>query len=98
MWRWSCGRWAVVATHENLDVSQFFDALKAGARAAADALGPGRYAVADRRVRCAHCGGEQFALRAVSAAEVGAALGYGYALRCVGCTHVMLFGDAPQRE
>ena len=80
-------------------MSQFFDALKAGVRAAADALGPGAYVVAGRRVRCAHCGGERFVLRSVPAHEVGAALGlFGYALRCETCTHVMLFGDAPDRE
>jgi len=80
-------------------MSQFFDALKAGAKAAADALGPGPYAVAGRRVRCAHCGGERFALRAVLAHEVGGVAGaYGYALRCEGCSHVLLFGDAPERQ
>jgi hypothetical protein len=80
-------------------MSHLFDALKAGAKAAADALGPGAYTVAGRRVRCAHCGGEQFALRSVPAREVGATLGiFGYALRCEGCTHVMLFGDSPERE
>jgi len=79
-------------------MSQFFDALKAGARAAVGALGPGEYVVAGRPVRCAHCGGERFALRSVPAHDVGALALYGYALRCEACTHVMLFGDAPSRR
>ncbi len=80
-------------------MSQFFDALKAGAKAAVDALGPGEYVVAGRAVRCGHCGEAQFVIRSVPLHEVGAIAGlYGYALRCESCSHVMLFGDAPERK
>ena len=78
-------------------MSQFFDALKAGAKAAVGAIGPGGYAVAGRQIRCAHCSGEQFTLRSVPAHEVGAWALFGYALRCDSCSYVMLFGDAPER-
>ncbi len=78
-------------------MSQFFDALKAGAKAAAGAMGPGGYAAAGRQVRCGHCSGEQLTLRSVPSHEVGAYALYGYALRCEGCSYVMLFGDAPER-
>lgn len=79
-------------------MSQFFDALKAGARAAVESLGPGEYSVAGRPVRCGHCGGARFTLRSVPAQEVATFALYGYALRCDGCTHVMLFGDSPSRD
>ncbi len=80
-------------------MSQFFDALKAGAKAAVGDLAPGEYSVAGRPVKCGHCGGAKFVLRSVPAQEVGASVGlYGHALRCEQCSHVMLFGDAPARK
>jgi DNA-directed RNA polymerase subunit RPC12/RpoP len=78
-------------------VGNVFDALKAGARAAADAVGPGEYAAAGRQVRCAHCGGTRFALRSVPV-TVDALQPYGYALRCTVCSHLALFAEAPERR
>ena len=79
-------------------MSQFFDALKAGAKAAVADLTPGEYTMAGRPVRCGHCGGAQFVLRSVPANEVAAFALRGFALRCETCTHVMLFGDSPARK
>ena len=80
-------------------MDQLFRALTAGARAAADALGPGEYAVAERPVRCGHCGERLFSLRSVPPHAVGDLVGlYAYALRCEACDHVMLFGRAPERR
>ena len=79
-------------------MSQFFDALEAGAKATIDSLGPGEYTAAGRPVGCAHGGEPRFALRSVPGQEVGTiGLFGGYALRCEACSHVMLFADAPTR-
>ena len=79
-------------------MKNFFDAVKAGAKAAVGALGPGEYAVAGRRVECSHCGGRIFILHGVPAHDVANVWGgSGSALLCQECTHVMLFGAVPER-
>ena len=79
-------------------MGNFFDALKAGAKAAVGALGPGEYAVGGRRIECSHCRGATFILRGVPAHEVANLWGgVGSALLCQQCTHVMLFGAVPER-
>ncbi|MGH9309552.1 MAG: hypothetical protein ACRD1U_09270 [Vicinamibacterales bacterium] len=43
-------------------MGQFFDALKAGARAFKEGTQPGEYSIAGRPIRCPHCGERKFAL------------------------------------
>ncbi len=78
---------------------RFFRALKAGVMGAAGAFGPGAFSAAGRRVRCNHCASERFSMRSVPLHTVGGLFGHrGYALRCERCTHVLFFGEAPDRE
>jgi hypothetical protein len=42
-------------------MGQFFEALKAGARAFKEGTEPAEYSVAGRPVRCPHCAGAKFA-------------------------------------
>ena len=41
-------------------MARFFDALKAGVKGFMEANDPSAYAVADKPVRCPHCGGSKF--------------------------------------
>jgi hypothetical protein len=79
-------------------MSKFFDALKAGAKAAAGALGPGKFEIGRRKVRCSHCGGTQFTHRHLGEGEGMRALPFmTAALICLECAHIELFADMPTR-
>ena len=79
-------------------MGNLFNAIKAGAKAAVGALAPGEYAMAGRRIECAHCRGTTFILHGVPAQQVVNVWGdAGSALLCQGCTHVMVFGAVPTR-
>src|SRR5579884_1295110 len=80
------------------DTGKIVDAVKAGAKAAADSLKPGEYTVAGRDVRCLHCGATSFEIRWAPATEVASSMFHGYALRCAQCTFVMLFASEPKRR
>ena len=78
-------------------MSKLVDALKAGAKAAVAAIGPGSYAVAGIQVRCNHCGGFNFDLRDAGTFVGPLARIASFSLRCEACTHIMLFDAAPER-
>lgn len=78
-------------------MGNLFDALKAGAKASVGALSPGPYAVVGREVRCGHCSGTAFRLRAVATSEVGELGIAAFALLCDGCGHVEFFDRMPDR-
>lgn len=78
-------------------MSNFFDALRAGAKAALGSGEPGEFEIANRRVRCTHCGGTQFNHRHVGGDEMHGTAYATTALICQGCSHVELFADMPMR-
>ena len=84
---------------------QFFNAIRRGFKAVADANGPGKYEVESKLVRCPHCGNEIFAEGEALLNTVGMTfLGLDWAnktastLMCATCGRIEWFGQKPSRK
>jgi predicted nucleic-acid-binding Zn-ribbon protein len=85
-------------------MAKFFDAVRRGFKAMADANGPGRFAVEGKAVTCPHCGHDTFAEGSILLNTVGMTFfGLDWAnrtastLMCAQCGRIEWFGQKPER-
>jgi predicted nucleic-acid-binding Zn-ribbon protein len=85
-------------------VGNFWKALKAGAKATAESLGPGQYIVQDKQVSCSHCSNNTFTEGSAQLNTAGMSfIGFDWAnksattLLCSECGRIEWYINKPKR-